>query len=235
MWIDIIALVSVFLFALLGYSRGLFSQAWSVASLVGSYWGATPALELVRAQIQSGADDSLLGEWILRLVVGLALYILLLMVGFGVEKLVVERFQLISVGNRMLGAVLGALKGTGGVLIALWLLLFFAGATLRSDGDLAAQLNGSRVAAWVGPYNPCNLLLLARVRPYLPKEFTGSAQPPVKPPKTIASNETFKALVADQALGVALRERALWQIMQNPTFHRFVEDRSLLDALEKVQ
>lgn len=238
MWVDLAAGLCVLIFAALGYSRGLFSQAWSVGALIGSYFASDPAFRFVQTRVGLGVEESLLGEWILKLVVGLAIYILLLMVGYGLEKLLVERFQLVSAGNKFLGGVLGLMKGSAGVLVALWVLLFFvAGSGEAEAGDASVQLHeqleSSRLAAAASPYNPCNLLLLARLRPYLPQEATGSARAPVAAPKAVAKNETFQAVLKDSSLMTAYKERRFVEIIRNPTFHRFVADTQLLAALEK--
>lgn len=235
MWVDVGAGIFVLIFAILGYSRGLFSQAWSVASLVGSYFAADPALAFVQERVGLGRDDSLLGEWILKLVVGLAVYILLLMLGYGLEKLLVERFKLISAGNRLLGSALGIVKGGVAVLVSVWVLQFFMVGAHSGAADLQAQLDGSRFASRIAPYNPCNLLLLARVRPYLPQEVTGAPKPPVSPPASVGKSTTFKALLSDNAFLMAYKDRRFVDIIQNERFHAFAADGTLLQALEKVQ
>ncbi len=262
MWIDIAALGFVAVFAVLGYVRGLFSQAWSLGALIVSFFAADPVLRLLRSRLEGG-EDSLLGEWILKLVVGLVLYVGLLVLGFVLEKLLVERFKLVSAGNRVLGATLGVVKGGIGLVLAIWLATFFlpvffpgqASTPDRSTGQKApaardagpanvgasgqvtlnTQLASSRVAGWVAPYNPLNLLLLARVKPYLPSLATGRERPPVKPPRSVEKNEVFKNLLADGAFIEAYRSRSYLDIIRNPSFHQFVQDRSLLDALERSQ
>lgn len=235
MWVDVGAGLFILIFAILGYSRGLFSQAWSVASLLASYFAADPALAFVQTRVGLGRDDSLLGEWILKLVVGLAVYILLLMVGYGLEKLLVERFKLISTGNRLLGSLLGIVKGGLAVLVSIWVLLFFVSGSHAGGMDLQLQLDASRLASRVGPYNPCNLLLLARVRPYMPQAITGAEKAPVNPPATVGKSPTFKALLADNDFLNAYKERRFVDIIQNERFHAFAADNALLSALEKVQ
>lgn len=239
MWVDVACGLLLMVFALLGWMRGLFSQAWSVAALVGSYLIADPVLGFFRTQTRIGPDDSLLGEWILKVATGLGVYLVLLLCGYGLEKLLVERFKVISVSNRVLGASLGATKGSLAVVVALWVMLFLVPRSVDSTGNLKGgtfqqELYASKAAALVSAYNPCNLLLLARLRPYLPAEVTGSARPASKPPKGVAASDQFMSLLNDKAFLAAYQERRFMDILKNPAFRGFVADQKLLESLEKL-
>ena len=235
MWVDIGVLVLLVVFTLLGYARGLFSQAWSLAALVASFIGAQPAFDLLAPRFGWGTRDSFLGDWVIKIVLGIILYVLLLVLGYILEKRLIERFKLVSAGNRVFGAGLGLVKGVVGVVIALWLLTFVTHLMPQRQTPWRAQLEASTSADLVARYNPLNLFLLARVKPYLPKKVTGSARDPVTPPKAVAERSSFKALLADEAFLEAYREREYLKILLNPAFQRLVADTSLLAALEKSQ
>ncbi len=235
MWLDISVGVLLIVFTLLGYARGLFSQAWSLGSLVAAFLGAQPLFELLHARFGWGAGESLVGDGVIKLVIGIVLYILLLVVGYVLEKRLIERFKLVSAGNRVFGAILGFLKGSLGVVIVLWVVTFVAHLTPSRQAPWRQQVEQSVAAGLVERYNPLNLFLLARVKPYLPRSATGSASEPVVPPAAVAQRASFKALLADEAFLEAYRERDYLQIVLNPSFQRLVADGALLQALEKSQ
>ncbi len=233
MWIDIAAIVLLVIFTLLGYARGLFSQAWSLGSLIAAFVGARPLYTFLHGRFGLGSDDSLLGAWLVQLLVGVALYVVLLVLGYLLEKALVERFKIISAGNRVLGGLVGLVKGTAGVVVALWLIGFIALMSPSRSSPWREQLAQSQTATWTAPYNPLNLFLLARVRPYLPRSATGSSREPVTPPSSVAERSSFKALLSDQAFLEAYRERAYFQILLNPSFQRLVLDTELMQQLER--
>lgn len=235
MGIDIAVVCGLVLMAVLGYMRGLFSQAWSLGALVLSFLGARPVLAFLEARFAWAHRESLLGDWLYELGTGVVLYILLLVIGYILEKLLVERFKIISAGNRVLGAVLGFVKGGAGVLLLLWIVLFFNHLSPSKDGALKQSMGSSRVATLVAPYNPLNLLLLARIRPYLPNDVTGSKRPPIAPPAEVKAREAFAKLVTDQAFLEAYREHEFTKILMNPSFRTLVQDAVLLKALEQSQ
>lgn len=253
MWIDIAVVALLAAFTLYGYLRGLFSQAWSIFSLIGSFFGAGPALALIRDTMGLGPDDSWLGEWVMRLLVGLGLYVLLLAFGYLIEKKFLEKVRVLSFGNRFLGVVFGLVKGGILAVVILWIAIFIGpalagaksgsplpfGSTNPFPADakqsiVLTQLSTSKVAGVIAPYNPLNLLLLARLRPYLPQEATGGSRTPVKAPKTLTSRETFRTLIADKEFIQAYRERRYFQVLTNASFHRFVQDAALIEALRAI-
>jgi len=124
MWIDVAVLAIVALFTAFGAKRGLFSQAWSLASLVVAFIIAGPVFQQVALRLGSSRDDSILGEMVLKLITGVVLYILLLGVGYLIERIVVNRFTIVVATNRIMGGLLGMVKGAGGAIVALWILLF---------------------------------------------------------------------------------------------------------------
>ncbi len=235
MGIDIGVLVLLGIFTLLGYARGLFSQAWSLGSLVASFLGAQPAYDILASRFGWRTSETFLGDWFIKIIIGIALYVLLLILGYILEKRLIERFKLISAGNRVFGALLGLIKGSVGIVIALWILTFVNNLTPPRGTPWQTQIASSVSAELVGRYNPLNLFLLARIKPYLPKEATGLARDPVKPPKTFADNSSWQALLTNQAFLDAYRERDYVKILLNPAFQRMMTDYALLHALESSQ
>ncbi len=235
MWVDIGVLVLLGIFALLGYARGLFSQAWSLAALVAAFVGAQPAFDALAPRFGWRDSDSFLGDWVLKVVLGVVLYVLLLILGYILEKRLIDRFKLLSAGNRIFGAVLGLIKGAIAVVVALWVATFLAHLAPPRETPWRTQIHTSVSARLAGRYNPLNLFLLARVKPYLPKEATGRERSPVKPPEAVAKRSSFQALLADQAFLEAYRKRDYLDILLNPAFQRMVTDYTLLNALEKSQ
>lgn len=234
MWVDIAVLVVLAIFALLGYFRGLFSQAWSLGALVVSFLGAHPVFEFLHTRFGFGSKDSLLGPWVLTLATGACLYVGLLIIGYIIEKLLIERFKLISAGNRLLGGVLGLIKGGVGIVVVLWLVSYFVIVTGTRESELKTQLTTSRVAGVVTRYNPMDLLLLAMVRPYLP--VAGSTHPPVAIPDSIKKKyPAFEELVGDEAFRAACDSRDYVAILKNKHFQAFARNKDLLEALEKGQ
>ena len=225
--IDIAMVVLAFGLGLLGFFRGLFSQAWGIAALALAFFGAEPLLEWSAAPQLFGAEgEGPFGIFMMRLLAGLVIYISALILGRLVEFVVIERLSLLKAGNRVLGGLLGGLKGA---LMAI--ILLFIGLFVLSHSDEVApvaitQANESVAVREFGGYNPLNLLFLNRLRPYLFKG--GEAAKPL--PKAVTS-PAMLTLMEDPAFVEALAKGDMEGILLNPAYQRAMAEISLTRGL----
>ncbi len=227
MFIDI-ALVTLALgLGIMGFFRGLFSQAWGMAALALAFFGAEPLLAWSGAPQLFGAEgEGPFGIFMMRLLAGLGLYIGALILGRIVEFVVIERLSLLKAGNRVLGGSLGGVKGALIAVILLFIGLFVLSHSDNISTRTLKEVNQSVAVREFGGYNPLNLLFLNRIRPYLYRD--GNASKPL--PKGV----TFPAmtdLMADPAFVEALAKGDMEAILMNPAYQKAMAEIGLTQGL----
>lgn len=231
MFIDAALALFLALLTLLGFLRGLFSQAWGLGALGVSLWGARPLTVWFQARMGGGGGETHLFEsFLVELGVGFLLYVGLILLGRVLELLIFEKAKLLSAGNRVLGAILGLAKGVVLGIGLVWLGQFSAVYLLQASPPVVAQLGESRVVRWVGGYSPLNLIYLGRLRPYMAGV---SAREPKALPKAVAS-PALEAMVADEALAAAINAKDYQAILTNPAFRAAMGDPRITSQLNQL-
>ena len=213
MGIDITFMVIVILWGVWGFYRGFFTQAWASAALALSLAGAQPALEWARDRLGFSAADSLFRDGVWRFLMGLALYLILLILGRALEILLVERWHLVLASNRILGGALGLVKG-----LLLTVGLAFVGLYLASRPEYRqtweADLKDSYVRQILEPVSPFNLVFVGRIQPWLPTTPGGTPRPL---PEDL-DVELLNTLIRDDAFVRAVLGRDYSGILLNAAF-----------------
>lgn len=121
--IDIILVAFIALIAIFGFIRGVISQAMSIVGLVAAYFYSAQVSEHMVAKLASimGSTQTYARPFSV-LWAAILIYIGCRLVGFGVEKLMVDRSDSLKSINRFGGAFLGAIKGCLILLIAFYIL-----------------------------------------------------------------------------------------------------------------
>lgn len=221
MIIDVSVALLILLLAWLGFRRGLFSQAWGLGALAVAYLGTPPAIELCRALTGwPGAPETVYGGFLLNLGAGFAVYLILTLLGRLIEVILIEQLGLISAGNKVLGGVLGLVKGAILAGLALWTVQFGASYVMDDEPALTAQLASSVLVQQLGGLNPLNFIYLHRLTPYLPDPGDGKPRPL---PTTVATPE-LDALVADAAFAEAVQARDYQAMLTNPHWRAVMSD-----------
>ena len=221
MFVDVAVGVLVVALAILGFVRGLFSQAWGLGALLGAWWATPRVIQLIQGTAGFPEEPTtVFGGFLLGLGVGFALYLALILIGRLIEVVLIEQLKLISAGNKVLGGLVGMAKGALLTVMALWMVQFAATYLFDEEPALIDQLRQSYVAQEVGGYNPLNFIYLNRLKPYIPAE-TGEEARPL--PEKVATPE-LERLVADEAFAQAVHERDYLAILSNPSYQGALGD-----------
>lgn len=162
--IDLTLFVLLALLGGVGLARGFIKQIWSLAVLIGLLilkpWNHAPLASLFQGII----PGDLPGASALRALVGfIALYLILSVAGWLVEKFLIRKMPLVNEGDRVMGLVLGLTKGALLGLLMVWCLetAMMKGASL--DGEPAPVLSRSVAVRVLGGTNPWKVSQLRRI------------------------------------------------------------------------
>jgi uncharacterized membrane protein required for colicin V production len=231
MGLDIICIVFVAVFCILGLLSGFLSQVVRLAALVGAFVLAYSAGAYTKPLLMKWMDvDNVMGDLLALFLGWMACYIAIILIGTIVAKIIKKSSGSIKVLDRILGGALGSVKGFLIVyLIACALVL------LREPlKDLVPKkhldLKGSRLAAFAEEHN-----VLSRVGiPDLDKleELTSAFEDKKKrlallndpAMKELKQNKAFQRLMNDKAFQKAVNEKQLSAIVNNPNFRAAIND-----------
>lgn len=121
--IDLILVGFIVLIAILGFIRGVVSQAMSVVGLIAAYVFSAQLSEFAVDRIaqEMGSTQSYARPFAI-LWAAILIYIGCRLVGFGIEKLLVNQSDSLKALNRIGGGFLGAIKGCLILMIGFYIL-----------------------------------------------------------------------------------------------------------------
>ncbi|MCC7460311.1 MAG: CvpA family protein [Proteobacteria bacterium] len=121
--IDIILVAFICLIAIFGFIRGVISQAMSIIGLAVAYFYSADLSVYMVAKFASvmGSSQAYARPFAV-LWAAILIYIACRLVGFGIERLLIDRSDSLKSMNRFGGALLGAVKGCLILLLAFYIL-----------------------------------------------------------------------------------------------------------------
>jgi len=121
--IDLILIGFIVLIAILGFIRGVISQAMSVVGLIAAYMfsGRLSEFAVDRIAQEMGSSQSYARPFAI-LWAAILIYIGCRLIGFGIEKLLVNQSDSLKALNRVGGGFLGAIKGCLILMIGFYIL-----------------------------------------------------------------------------------------------------------------
>ena len=242
MGLDIICIVFVAVFCVLGLLSGFLSQVVRLAALVGAFVLAYSASAYTKPLLVKwmGVDNAM-GDLLALFLGWMACYIAIILVGTIIAKIIKKSSGSIKVLDRILGGGLGSAKGFLIVYLIACALVLLREPLEELIPKKHFDLKGSRLAAFAEEHN-----VLSRVG--LPdldkiKELTSafennkSRRALLNDPamKELKQNKSFQRLMNDESFHKAVNERQLSAIMNNKSFREAINDpeiRKLLSTLD---
>lgn len=241
MYVDIICLALMALLFVLGVISGFLSQIIRIAALVAACLLASPlspyAEDLLMKKIEV---DSGLGHMLSLFLAWLASYVVLILIGAIVARIIRGSSKSLKFLDRVLGGVLGGLKGALIVYLAVCAILVFQKPLEKFISPDYLELKGSRLAAFARDNNILQRLdlpdagKLSDVVSALANEKQRKtlARDPII--KKIQQTPVFQELLQDSDFTKAASEKNLGKILKNKGFQKAVNDPEIRKLLSEV-
>lgn len=186
--IDIILLAFIGTVAIFGFIRGVISQAMSIVGLVAAYFYSAELSKHMVARLASvmGSTEAYARPFAV-LWAAILIYIACRLVGFGVERLLVDRSDSLKSMNRFGGALLGAIKGCLILLVAFYILRLVPQNQMEAHAPKLLQSKMYNFFAKNELFNPDYIDTLV-------EPVTKSAQEMVKPKEVPAETPAIKSV-----------------------------------------
>jgi uncharacterized membrane protein required for colicin V production len=241
MGLDIICIVFVAVFCVLGLLSGFLSQVVRLGALIGAFVLAYSASAYTKPLLMKWMDvDNLMGDLLSLFLGWMACYIALILVGTIVAKIIKKSSGSIKVLDRILGGGLGSAKGFLVVYLIACALVLLREPTEKLIPKEHFDLQGSRLAAFAEEHN-----VLSRIGvPELGKleELTSAFQdrkrrrallddPAVR---ELKQNKAFQRLMNDGSFQKAVTERQMSAVMNNENFRAVINDPQIRKLLSKL-
>ena len=224
--VDVLFVVVVVFFAVLGYAGGLSRHAWVMISAL---------LALVLGDGAASVFSRGAGSVGMTLGITFGLFLALWIGGTFVGQAFFEKTGKSAERSPIGGALMGAAKGILIASVVLWFVTyFFLRMTVYTGNPVQEALRTSSVVSIVDGFNPLNLFKLKRIRPFIPVSVSGNRAGMRQAPSDIASNAHFRALLDDPDFLSAYREGRYLAIMRNPKYRALLRDYELMDKLDRL-
>ncbi|HLG19809.1 MAG TPA: CvpA family protein [Bdellovibrionota bacterium] len=234
--VDYIVLALIFVSAVFGLIRGVVSQLMALVGLVAAYflapdWGRHLG-GLVQEQL---GCTRFMADRASIFLVGVGIYIACRLVGYGIEKLVVERVKEAKNLNRMGGAVLGAVK-----TMAMIAILFFFTALIPRDmvRTTVPKLLDSATYRLAAEYNPMGRQqVIERMRIFRSTVANSSKS------ERLAHDPEMRKLLTEHGLKNALDDERFVHSLKDGDFEKLrkyeqvedlMKDEKLVDLLDHL-
>ncbi|MEZ4845512.1 MAG: CvpA family protein [Bdellovibrionota bacterium] len=215
--IDIILVAFIGTIAIFGMIRGVVSQAMSITGLAAAYFFSAQLSDHIVAKIASVMGSSeVYARPFAVLWAAILIYIGCRLIGFGIEKLLVDQSDSLKAMNRIGGGVLGAIKGILILILAFYILRLVPQNQMESHAPKVLQ---SKMYQFFSK----NELLNPKYIDTLIEPVTKSAQELVKPaettvetpaPKSVTESKSKKTLEKTEA---KMNQQQLDQVLQKHT------------------
>ena len=241
MGLDIICIVFVGVFFVLGLLSGFLSQVVRLGALIGAFVLAYSASAYTKPLLMKWMDvDNVMGDLLSLFLGWMACYIALIVVGTIIAKIIKKSSGSIKVLDRILGGALGSAKGFLVVYLIACALVLLRDPLEELIPKEHFDLQGSRLAAFAEERN-----VLSRIGiPELGKieELTSAFQDRKKHRallndpaiKELKQNKAFQRLMNDRSFHKAVNERQLSAIMNNKNFRAAINDPQIRKLLSKL-
>jgi uncharacterized membrane protein required for colicin V production len=241
MALDIVCLVFVLAFLLLGLLSGFLSQVMRIAALVGAFVLAYPASSYTKPLLTKWMNaETLLGDLLSLFLAWVACYLVLILVGTVLAKIIKGSSESIKFLDRVLGGGLGAVKGFLLVYLIACALVLLREPLSELIPDQYLDLKSSRLAVFAEEHN----ILSAVGMPSLDKlrELTQAFDDKNKSRiladdpaiKEIRKNEAFQRLMEDRDFQKAAEQKQWSAILNNKSFREAVNDPEIREFLSNM-
>ena len=242
MGLDVICLIFVLAFLVLGLLSGFLSQVLRIAALVGAFLLAYPARSYTKPLLAKWMDvGTLSGDFLSLFLAWVACYIALILIGTLLVKMIRGSSESIKFLDRILGGGLGAAKGFLIVYLIACALVLLREPLQKLIPERYLDLEASRLAVFAEEHNVFTMVGM----PDLDKlreltralGDTGQRRALIHDPamKEIRQNEAFQRLMKDKDFQKALERKELSAIVNNRSFLEAIHDpelRKLLSTLD---
>lgn len=162
--IDTTVLLFIAVLTVFGLIRGIISQLMSLIGLVTAYLFAVPCGRLATPAVQDLLGSTrFMAEKVSILLIGLSIYLVARLIGFLIEKLLINRVQEFKKLNRVGGALAGCAKGVAFVAVVFFFLALIPSSQLHAWMPNVLKSNTYKLAARYNPLGPAVVLDRMRI------------------------------------------------------------------------
>lgn len=148
--IDIVLISFIGLFAVWGFIRGVVSQAMSIVALVAVYFFSTPLSKHIVAKAADFlGSSSAYAKPFAVLWSAIMIFIACKLMGFLIERLLVDQSESLKSLNRIGGGFLGIVKGLCVLVIAFYILLLVPQESLKAK---APKISESKIYQFISAH-----------------------------------------------------------------------------------
>jgi uncharacterized membrane protein required for colicin V production len=242
MGLDIVCVVLVLAFLILGLLSGFLSQVVRIAALVGAFLLASPASSYSRSLLAKWMNvETLLGDLLSLFLAWVACYIALILVGTVLVRIIRGSSQSIKFLDRIMGGGLGAVKGFLIVYLIACALVLLREPLKELVPNKYLDLRTSRLAVFAEQHNVFSMIGIPDVDKL--KGLTLALGDKEKrrvlindpATKEIRQNKSFKRLMNDKEFQKAVDRKELSAILNNKSFRDAMNDpqiRKFLSTLD---
>jgi len=242
MALDIVCVVFVLAFLILGLLSGFLSQVVRIAALVGAFLLAYPASTYSKTLLAKWMDvETLIGDLLSLFLAWMACYLALILIGTILVKIIRGSSQSIKFLDRILGGGLGAIKGFLIVYLIACALVLLRDPLQKLIPDKYLDLKTSRLAVFAEQHNVFSMVGIPDVEKL--KGLTQALGDKEKrrvlihdpAMKEITQNKSFQRLMNDKEFQKAVDRKELSAILNNKSFREAMNDpqiRKLLSTLD---
>ncbi len=236
MLIDQIILGLIVVAFIFGVIRGVVSQIMALLGLVGAYFLAPEWGRHFGPFMQGELGCSrFMAEKASILIVGILIYIVARLIGYGIEKLMVDRVKAFKKLNRIGGGLLGAVKCTVMVAIAFFFLALVPVERMKEWAPRVVESYTYRLAAEHNPMG--HQKVIERMR-----TFRAIVQSPLKSKKLredkdlahVLDRHELKNAFDDPRFVHSLREGDFDQLQQSEDIEKLMRDDDLARLLDRL-
>ena len=231
MGLDIICVVFVLAFLILGLLSGFLSQIVRIAALVGAFLLAYPASSYSKPFLMKWMNvETLLGDLLSLFLAWVVCYIGLILIGTVLVKIIRGSSESIKFLDRIMGGGLGAIKGFLIVYLVACALVLLRAPLQELIPDKYLDLKTSRLAALAEQHNVFSMIGIPDVDKLKGLTLALSDQRKrralINDPamKEIRQNKAFKRLMNDREFHRAVDQKQLSAILNNKSFREAMND-----------
>ncbi len=242
MGLDIICIVLVAAFCVLGLLSGFLAQIIRLGALVGAFLLAYSASAYTKPLLAKWIGiDNLMGDLLSLFLGWIACYIAIILIGTIVAKILKKSSDSIKFMDRVMGGALGSAKGFLIVYLIACALVLLREPLQRVVPNEYLDFKDSRLAAFAEEHNIFsriavpNLDKLEGVTTALSDKKTRSELLNDPAMRELKRNKAFQRLINDKEFQRAVNSRQVSAILNNPSFRAAMNDpqlRKLLSSLD---
>ena len=241
MGIDILCLGFVLILFVFGLFRGLLSQILRIGALIGAYFLATPASPYIKPVLTTLVKgEGLFVDLISLFIAWVGCYFGIVLAGTVLIKLVRGTSRSLKSMDRLLGGLLGGIKGCLIVYVIVSGLILLNAPLNNIIPEKYIDPKDSQVVAFVEEFNLFSMIGMPNVeklgdlavvwndkdKNQLLKDYPAL--------KNIEANPAFQQLMDDKAFEKAVYEKRFDDILKNRNFQKLINDPAIRKLLSGI-